>query len=117
METPTGLVPVPLPIVTNNVIQFSGQGKGVSASLPLVRGMSLWSSYSHANSSTTGLTGLGELSDNKTSTLTGNLTYNFRRVYFNAGVLQFRQGLTGSATAPSVVTSYYFGISRWFRAF
>ena len=115
--TPTGLVPVPLPIVTNNVIQFEGQSKGVSASLPVVRGMSLWGSYSHSNNSTNGLTGLNALGDGKTSTLTGNLTYQFRKVYFNAGVLQFRQGLTGSATAPSVVTSYYFGISRWFKAF
>ncbi len=115
--TPTGLVPVPLPIVTNNVIQFEGQSKGVSASLPVVRGMSLWGSYSHSNNSTNGLTGLNALGDGKTSTLTGNLTYQFRKVYFNAGVLQFRQGLAGSATAPSVVTSYYFGISRWFKAF
>jgi len=115
--TATGLVTVPLPVVTGNLFNFDGQSKGVSASLPVLRGMSLSASYSHANSSTNGLGGLSMLSDNKTSSLTGNLTYQFRKVYFNAGVLQFRQGLTGSAVPPSVVTSYYFGISRWFRAF
>ena len=117
VETPNGLVPMPLPIVTNNLIQFQGQSRGASVSLPVLRGMALWSSYSHSNGSTTGLTGLSTLNDSKTTTLTGNLTYSFRKVYFNAGVLQFRQGLTGSETAPSVVTSYYFGISRWFKAF
>ena len=45
------------------------------------------------------------------------MTYRFRKLYFNAWVIQFRQSISSSGTAGSVVTSYYFGISRWFKAF
>jgi len=115
--TANGLVPVGLPVVTNNLFQFEGIGKGLSMSLPLLRGMSLSGAYTEANSTTTGLNTISGVSNNKMSSFNAYYTYAFRKMYLNAGVLQFRQGLSGSGTPPSVITSYYFGISRWFKAF
>jgi hypothetical protein len=117
--TPTGLVTVPVPIVSNNTVLFNGIGRGLTVAGSPVRRMSITASFSQAFSNTLGLNNTnGASSTNKTSQLNGYLTYQFRRMYFNAGVLQFRQDISAAAgIPPSVVTSYYFGISRWFKAF
>ena len=119
MITPTGLVTVPVPIVSNNTVLFNGIGRGLTVAGSPVRRMSITASFSQAFSNTLGLNNTnGASSTNKTSQLNGYLTYQFRRMYFNAGVLQFRQDVSAAAgIPPSVVTSYYFGISRWFKAF
>jgi len=115
--TPTGLVPVPVPVVSNNMVLFNGTGKGLAFGATPVRRLTFTASYSLANSSTLSQSSNALSSTNKTSLLNGMLTYQFRKMYFNSGVQQFRQEISASGTPPSVVTSYYFGISRWFKAF
>jgi len=116
--TPGGLVPVPVPIVSNNnEVVFNGTGKGLTFTAVPVRRLSFSASYNQAISNTLSLNSNGLSSNNKTELLDGYLTYQFRKVFFNAGVFQFRQEISVSGTLPSVVTSYYFGISRWFKAF
>ncbi len=116
--TAQGLVPVPVPIVSNNMLLFNGIGKGVQASGSPVRRMTISGSWTESTSNLFGLNTNGVLpSKNKTEMVNGYLAYQFRKMYFNAGVLQFRQDISASGTPASVVTSYYFGISRWFKAF
>ncbi len=115
--TATGLVSVPLPIVTNNEVLFNGIGKGITVAGSPVRRMSITGSWTEATSNTDGLNTGGLVSNNKTQMLNGFLTYQFRKMYLNAGVLKFQQSISAAGTPPSVITSYYFGISRWFKGF
>lgn len=116
--TPTGLVPVPSPVVSNNLVTYSGRGYGFGAGGSPIRGLSVSVSYSQSNSNISGSTSEGVLASiNNTALTSGMLTYQFRKVYFNATVIQFRQGISSSGAAPSTVTSYYFGVSRWFKVF
>src|SRR5579872_181708 len=54
-------------------------------------------------------------SNNKTEQANAYLVYRFRQVYFNAGYSRLVQGFSASGLPPAMVSSYYFGISRWFK--
>jgi hypothetical protein len=56
-------------------------------------------------------------SNNKTEQLNTYVLYRFRQLYFNAGYSRLIQGFSASGLPPTNVSSYYFGISRWFRFF
>jgi hypothetical protein len=56
-------------------------------------------------------------SDNKTEQTSAYLIYRFRKVDFTAGYSRLLQGFSASGVPPALVTSYYFGISRWFKVF
>ena len=115
--TPNGLVVVPVPIVSNNLVLFNGKSEGVSFGASPLRALSFSAAWSKANSSTLGQS-VGALNSiNETQLITGLLTYRFRKLNFNASVVQFRQSISASGTLPSSVTSYYFGVSRWFKVF
>jgi hypothetical protein len=45
------------------------------------------------------------------------LDYQFRKVYFYAGYIRLRQIVSAAGTPPTSLTSYYFGLSRWFNFF
>ena len=115
--TPTGLVPVPVPVVSNNLVLFNATGKGLTMTAVPIHNLQLSGVYSQANSTTVSLFGSGLSSGNRTEYLSGTMIYQFRKMYFNAGVLRFKQDIGAAGVPPSVVTSYYFGISRWFKAF
>ena len=117
--TPNGLVPVPVPgqLITNNLVIFNGKSHGFNFGTSPRRNLTLALTYSKANSSTLGFSPNTLTSSNETELYSGLLTYRLRKVYFNASVVQFRQGISASGTPPTVVTSYYFGISRWFKGF
>ena len=115
--TANGFVPLPIPLVSNNVVMFNGIGKGLTFSGAPVRRMSFNASYSELSSDFTGLITNGAPTFTKTEQISSYLTYTFRKLYFNAGVLHFQQSIGSPGVPPSVVTSYYFGLSRWFKAF
>ncbi|HUJ40926.1 MAG TPA: hypothetical protein VLW54_10290, partial [Candidatus Acidoferrales bacterium] len=56
-------------------------------------------------------------SNNKTEQAYAYVTYRFRKVYFNAGYNRLLQGFTATGITPTSVSAYYFGVSRWFKAF
>jgi len=56
-------------------------------------------------------------SNNKTEQLNSYVVYRFRQIYFNAGYSRLIQGFSASSLPPTNVSSYYFGISRWFKFF
>jgi hypothetical protein len=119
--TATGLVAVPLPIVSNNLVTFNAQSRGFSFSISPLRAMSISTSYAKSTSNTLGTPGLsspnGLASNNENELISGILTYRLRKLNFNAEVLQFRQGISSSGLLPSVVSSYYFSVSRWLKLF
>lgn len=121
--TPSGLVPVPAPVVTNNLALYNAESHSFSFSASPMRRMAFSASYTKATSHTmgegapSGLLANGLASNNESALISGLLTYQFRKMNFNASVFQFRQGISSSGTLPSVVTSYYFSISRWLKIF
>lgn len=115
--TPTGLVPVQLPIITNNEVIFNGKSRSFSFGTTPLRNVTLSMSYGKSNSDTMGVGSGGLASNNETELYTGVLTYRFRKLNFNSSVIQFRQSISAAGIPPSNVTTYYFGISRWFKGF
>lgn len=125
--TPTGLVAVPgsLPpsaLGLQGTDLFNAKAWGVSVAATPLRLLTITGSYAHASggSKTSFLT-----TSNETRMLTALMRYRFRRVYFDAGFTRFNQGIMmldvrnpGGPGAPaSMVSSYYFGLSRWFDFF
>jgi hypothetical protein len=79
-----------------------------------VRGLSFSGSYVNSRSNTAN----GVLvSNNKLEEANAYLTYRFRKVYFNAGYSRLLQGFSGTELPPALLTTYYVGLSRWFKVF
>jgi hypothetical protein len=117
--TASGLVTQPAPIATaNELILFNGSSYGFGIGATPVRNMSIGVSYSNATSTTLG----SNLNNNNaTKLMNGVYTYRFRKLLFTAGATRFQQSVggavAGGGTQPGTITSYYFGISRWFKFF
>lgn len=115
--TATGLIGIPgglPPGVVSNYVVFNARSLGVGASVTLLGKMIVTGSYSDAKGSTLSY----QLNvKNSSQVISGLLRYPYRKVYISAGFTQFNQGLLTPGSAPSVVSSYYFGISRWFNVF
>jgi len=126
--TPQGLVTLTAPIVSaNELVVYDAHSYGLGASANPVRNLLISASYSDARSTTVGQSVL----NNRNMLINGLCTYRFRKLSFIAGATRFRQSLglpsLLSAVGPGpvapialnsgMVTTYYFGISRWFKAF
>lgn len=115
--TANGLVSTPtLPVSLlnpNAIILYNGSQYGFGASFIALKRLNIIGNYSNASSSTiAGLTTYG-----RTSMLTATLRYPFRKMYFNAGYTRLGQTVAVGGGSPIVVSSYFFGISRWFDFF
>jgi hypothetical protein len=101
------------PSVVVSLVSYTGRTYtlGVGATF---RGLIFSGSYASTRSSTD-----GELlpSYNATDEANAYLQYHFRKVFFTAGYSRLLQGFSASALPPALVSTYYFGISRWFRVF
>jgi hypothetical protein len=115
--TAQGLTPVPVPgqeLPGSNLSTFNGTSYGGSLRFNPIRTLGLSASYSRTDSNSVSAL----LPMNSASTTYYALaTYRLRKLVFTAGATNFRQGISTSGLPPSVVTSFYFGISRWFKAF
>ncbi|MGA2131503.1 MAG: hypothetical protein ABSH50_04235 [Bryobacteraceae bacterium] len=115
--TGSGLVatPIPLPVVTPAaVVLYGGHAYSFGAGATPLRGLSLSLSYSQAISSTANST---LDSNNSTSQLTARILYIVRKVYFQAGYARLVQDFSASGSRPSMLGSFYFGVTRWFSFF
>jgi hypothetical protein len=112
--TANGLVGTPVPGMSNNLILYNGTSYGGSLRCNPTRNVGITGSYSRSNSDniTSGL----PLTAGSTEYY-GLFTYRLRKLLFTSGVTNFRQSISTSGLPPTVVTSYYFGISRWFKGF
>jgi len=114
--TPTGITTLPPGVPPTLVpgILYGGTTYSAGVGSTPIRGLTVNGSYVQSQSSTAG----GSLySNNKTEQAYAYLSYRFRKVYFNAGYSRLLQGFSASGLAPTMLSTYYFGISRWFKAF
>jgi hypothetical protein len=119
--TSQGLVPlpggIPGPIVATPVL-YNAKSYGGGVTVTVSR-LSLTGSYSKAFSETTATA----FARNDTSLVNALLRCRMRKLWFTAGYTRFGQnvgtiGTVGAVGAPpSMLNSYFFGISRWFNVF
>ena len=115
--TANGLVQPPVPgqvIFPGDLIVYNAKSEGGSARLNPTRSLGFNVSYSksHGNTESPLL-----LSNSATTNYNALATYRLRKMWFTAGYTNFRQSISSSGTPPGVVTSYYFGVTRWFKGF
>jgi len=109
--TPPGVPPGVLPPEALSL--FSSRAFSTSASATLLRRLVVSGAYTRGmGHSITPTLAVG----NENRMLTGLMRYRLRRIYLTGGFTRFSQGITSVGT-PGVVTSYNFGISRWFNLF
>jgi len=115
--TASGLIPTPLPgqeISPSNLIVYNGTSEGGSARFNPTQHLGFTGSYSRSYGNTVGPL---LLSNSSTTNYYGLATYQLRKMMFTSGFTKFRQDISSSGTPPGVVTSYYFGVTRWFKGF
>jgi len=117
--TATGLVSVPtnLPpgmLPPEAIALFDARSLGVGLSATILRSLTITASYSNGRSSTQ-----SPQANTKSNTemSTALLRYPVRKLYITAGYTRFRQGISTVTNPTGVVSSYSFGISRWFNVF
>jgi len=114
--TPAGITTLPpgIPPTLLQTVLYGGTTYSASAGSNPVRGLTVTGSYINSRSNTQN----GTLSsNNKTDQAYAYLNYKFRKVYFNAGYSRLVQGFSTTGLMPTMVSTYYFGLSRWFKAF
>ncbi len=114
--TPAGISTLPpgLPPTILSTVLYGGTTYSASVGSTPMQGLTITGSFINSRSNTQN----GTLSsNNKTEQAYAYLNYKFRKVYFNAGYSRLLQGFSTSGLAPTLVSTYYAGISRWFKAF
>ena len=115
--TGSGLVatPIPLPVISQAaVVLYGGHAYTFALGANPIRGLTLSASYSQAASNTQNDSAN---SNNNTSQLSATLIYLVRKTYFQAGYTRLVQGFSASNLPPSMLGSFYFGLTRWFSFF
>ena len=107
--------PIPLPPIPSSLLILYG-GKSYSFGLGSspVKKMTISASFAKANSNTM-IGAAGSMNANEE--LNTYFQYQFRKMYLTAGFSRLQQSFSASNTLPANVSSYYFGISRWFNFF
>lgn len=117
LATGSGLVPITVPPPTLNsslVSLFGGNSYSMSLSSAPAKGLTLSASYGKANSNTNII---GVTSVNASNEFNSTVQYQVRKLWFQSGYSRLGQSFSGSGTGPEVVSSFYFGVSRWFNFF
>jgi len=117
LATGAGLVPVPIPtpvLPSSLVTLYGGDGYSFGLATGRVKGLILSSSYSKSisNSASNSVT-----SDNMSSELNVLMQYQFRKLNLTSGYSRLDQGFSASGSQPQTISSFYIGVSRWFKFF
>ena len=115
--TATGLVPTPIPLPllpASSVVLYGGHAYSAGLGSSPIRGLTLSAGYSKAISDTQNGSGS---SNNKTDVLNAFAQYQVRKIYFRAGYSRLVQSFSQSCGPPSMLGSFYFGLTRWFNFF
>jgi hypothetical protein len=118
LYTPNGITPLPPgtppPIIPTYTVFYGGTTYAIGAGSTPIRGLTINGNYARSTSNTLNAT----LTSNNITTQ-GNIfiQYLFRKVYFTAGYSRLLQGFSETGLPPSMVASYYAGVSRWFNFF
>jgi len=116
--TATGLTPTPVPVsvvTPGAVILYGGRSYSFGFGSTPMRGLTISASYSKAFSNTAA-DGLSS-SNNNNEQLNARIQYLVRKIYFQAGYIKLVQGFSAVGGPPASVSSFYFGLSRWFNFF
>jgi len=112
-----GLVQAPIlsPIVPSvDLILYGGKSYSFGLGSNPKRKLTISASFSKSNSNTT-LSGIG--SSSNTEEMSTLIQYQFRKMYVTGGFSRLIQGFSTSSLPSENVSSYYFGVSRWFNFF
>ncbi len=114
--TGAGLVPIPLPpiVPSSEISIYGGDSYAFSlASSPLKR-FTVSAAYSKSISNTNSSS---IISDNSSNQFNALLQYQVRKLNFTSGYARLEQGFSIIGTQPQVISSFYAGVSRWFKFF
>ena len=117
LATGAGLVPVTVPSPTlpsNLVTLYGGQGESAAVSSAPAHGLVLTASWARSRSNTTTD---GEASSNTNYQINTFMQYNVRKLNFNSGYSRLSQQFGGPGSTPQNLSTFYFGVSRWFSFF
>jgi hypothetical protein len=116
--TATGLAPTPVPgprrAGSGQLGFYNGTSYGANLSVFPVKHMSISTAWSKSLSNTSSPS---LLSNSGNTNYYGLAGYEYRKLLFQAGFTKFNQSISTSGTPPTMLTSYSFGISRWFKGF
>ncbi len=115
--TATGLLPVPVPqpiIPAGGLATYDATGWGGGFGFSPMRRLTINGTYSRVDSNILSVTGN---SVNASDQMSSRVDYQFRKVYFYSGYIRLRQTISATGTPPTSLTTYYFGLSRWFNFF
>lgn len=117
LVTATGISTLPpgVPPTLVSAILYGGTTYSASLGSTPIRRLTVNGSYVESRNNTMGGGSLS--SNNKTDEAFAYLSYQFRKMYVNAGYNRLVQGFSASGLAPTMVSTYYVGVSRWFKAF
>lgn len=115
--TPTGLTPVtnPTPILTPlSEVVFNAKSLSFGASMNLARGLVMSGSYANTKSNTLASSAASE---NTTAQLNTMLQYKVRQLWIQGGYLKLQQGFSITGQPAASYSSFFVGITRWFKFF
>lgn len=115
LATGAGLVTVTsTPVPSNLATLYGGESKSASVSSAPIKGMLLTTTWARSNSNTsTNSTG----ASSQNNELTSYIQYQLRKLYINSGYSRLTQDFGNASASSQTLSSYYFGISRWFNFF
>lgn len=117
LATGAGLVPVPVPtpLLPSSLISlFGGSSYSFGVSSAPIKKLVLTASYASSESNTSSN---AVSSTNLNNEFNGLAQYQYRKLTVIGGYSRLKQGFSGSASAPEVLSSFYMGVSRWFNFF
>lgn len=116
VQVPGGLAPTPLPpvIAPGLLILYRGTSYGFGFGSSPVSRLTIGAGFARGYSNTFAAD-VG--SSNSNTTVNAVFHYRFRKMELNGGYSRLVQGFSASGLPPAMVSSYYFGVSRWFNFF
>ena len=116
ITTGAGLVPTPIPpIVPPSLISlYGGSSYAFSLASSPIKRFTISAAYSKSDSNTS-TDSIG--SQNTSNQFNALLQYQVRKLNFTSGYARLEQGFSATGTQPQVISSFYAGVSRWFKFF
>ncbi len=119
LATGAGLVPVPVPspILPSSLVSLYG-GDGYSLWAVQFSGKKA-DNRAPATPSRSAILPVTQARVQRTRTTNINalIQYQVRKLGFTSGYSRLEQGFSGSGAPPESISSYYIGVSRWFKFF
>lgn len=117
LATGAGLVPVPVPspiLPSGLVTLYGGDGFSFGLGSSPVKKLTIGASYAKSIGGTT----VSRLAfSNESDEYNAIIQYQVRKLGIVSGYSRLDQGFSGSGAPPESISSYYMGVTRWFKFF